>query len=287
MRRLTIIVTIAIIAASLAIGIYLVSSVGASGIDMKDNVAVSATDMTTIHQLSLQPYGPANGSGLAKVYSYTGTPFASSGKPIVVYIGAEYCQYCAVSRWGLILALERFGNLSGLEFMTSSADEFDLPTFTFVHAHYVSQYLVFQAYEEEDRSRNTLSVPPNNYSTIWSSVNGRSFPFVDFNNKYVLKGSLIGNPTTIQNRNWTRIFNEISTGDAVGQEIKESANMITSVICKITGGAPGGVCSASPINTITSALAGPFGQSIAVAWPNHFTTFVGAAPRNQAAQRAR
>jgi len=32
----------------------------------------------------------------------------------VVYIGAEYCPYCAVERWPLIVALNRFGTLTNL-----------------------------------------------------------------------------------------------------------------------------------------------------------------------------
>ena len=266
MRRLTIIVTVVIIAASLAIGIYLVSTLGGSG-NKVDDTQVASADMATLHQLSMQPYGPSNGTGLAKVYSYSGTAF-SSVKPIVVYVGAEYCQFCAISRWGLVLALDRFGNFSGLEYMHSSAGEFNLATFTFVHAKYTSQYFTFQAYEAADRNGGTLSPPPTNYTTIWQSVNSESFPFVDFNNKFVLKGSLIGDPTIIQNRNYSQIFADIRSGDSVGQEILASANMITGVICKMTGGVPAGVCTASPINSITSALAAPGVGSISIVPPS-------------------
>ncbi|MEM3791396.1 MAG: DUF929 family protein, partial [Candidatus Micrarchaeaceae archaeon] len=42
------------------------------------------------------------------------------GKPAVVYIGAEYCPFCAAERWALIIALMRFGNLSNISYMVSS-----------------------------------------------------------------------------------------------------------------------------------------------------------------------
>src|SRR6185312_6914517 len=32
----------------------------------------------------------------------------SKGLPEVVYVGAEYCPYCAAERWGTIIALDRF-----------------------------------------------------------------------------------------------------------------------------------------------------------------------------------
>src|SRR5581483_1419549 len=38
-----------------------------------------------------------------------------NGRPEVLYIGAEYCPYCASERWSLIAALSRFGSFSGLE----------------------------------------------------------------------------------------------------------------------------------------------------------------------------
>jgi hypothetical protein len=262
MRRLTIILTVVVIAASLGVGIYLVSvATSGSGIDKMDRVALSSADSATLYHLSLQPYGPTPGAGIGTVTAYSGTPFTLGGKPIVVYIGAEYCEYCAVTRWGLILALERFGNFTGLQYMTSSVPDLDLPTFTFVNSHYTSNYLVFQPYEDEDRAQASLSPPPSNYSTIWTAENHNSFPFIDFGNKYVAASSLIGNPQIIQNKNWTQVFADVSTGTTDGLLIKESANLITGVLCKLTGGSPGAVCGASPIGTITSSLASPLSAS--------------------------
>ena len=44
----------------------------------------------------------------------TGAPLTSGGKPEMLYIGAEYCPYCAAERWAMIVALSRFGTFSGL-----------------------------------------------------------------------------------------------------------------------------------------------------------------------------
>ena len=35
------------------------------------------------------------------------------GKPEVLYMGGEYCPYCAAERWAMAAALSRFGTLSG------------------------------------------------------------------------------------------------------------------------------------------------------------------------------
>src|SRR5205823_15010475 len=44
-----------------------------------------------------------------------------SGKPEVLYIGAEYCPFCAAERWSLVYALARFGTFKGLLLSTSSS----------------------------------------------------------------------------------------------------------------------------------------------------------------------
>lgn len=63
--------------------------------------------------------------------------FSSNGKPAVIFVGAEWCPYCAVERWSLIIALLRFGNFSNLEYMLSSSTDIypNTPTFTFVMVH--------------------------------------------------------------------------------------------------------------------------------------------------------
>ncbi|HSR26568.1 MAG TPA: DUF929 family protein, partial [Candidatus Eisenbacteria bacterium] len=44
-----------------------------------------------------------------------------TGRPEVLYVGAEYCPYCAAERWPLIVALSRFGTFSGVRAAASSA----------------------------------------------------------------------------------------------------------------------------------------------------------------------
>lgn len=51
----------------------------------------------------------------------TGQPaLASHGRPELVYVGAEYCPFCAAERWPLAVALGRFGTFSRLG-LTDSA----------------------------------------------------------------------------------------------------------------------------------------------------------------------
>ena len=63
-----------------------------------------------------------------------GTLLTSGGKPQVVYVGAEYCPYCAAERWAMTIALSRFGTFSGLHFIHSAPSPEiypNTPTLTF------------------------------------------------------------------------------------------------------------------------------------------------------------
>lgn len=141
------------------------------------------------------------------------------------------------------MALMRFGNFTGLEHMTASAAEGDYPTFVFAASRYTSNYLVFQPYEVYDRAGNQLDTVPANYpSADWQYGNSK-IPFLDFAGEYVISGPNLSNPGLLGTKNWTQIISSIQTGDTLGSQIKQAANVLTAVICKITGEKPTSVCS--------------------------------------------
>src|SRR5207302_7512423 len=79
-----------------------------------------------------------------------------TGKPQILYIGAEYCPFCAAERWSLIVALSRFGTFQHLQLTTSSASDLypNTSTFTFYRSAYTSPYLDFQSVEEATRDQD-------------------------------------------------------------------------------------------------------------------------------------
>ena len=90
----------------------------------------------------------------------SGSALNVDGKTAVVYVGADYCPYCAVTRWSLIIALMRFGNFTNLHYMQSSATDnpADVPTFTFYGSNYTGA-LAFQYAEIENRNGTPLQTP--------------------------------------------------------------------------------------------------------------------------------
>src|SRR4051812_39000218 len=41
-------------------------------------------------------------------------PLTQGEKPLILYVGAEYCPFCAAERWSLVQALSRFGTFHDL-----------------------------------------------------------------------------------------------------------------------------------------------------------------------------
>ena len=114
--------------------------------------------------------GDGSGSVTAKPTTISGAALTANGKPEVLYMGAEYCPYCAAERWAMIVALSRFGTFSGLATVHSAAangagqaePDPNTPTWTFVNAKYTSKYLTFSTVEEQtnipDRSTGTYTL---------------------------------------------------------------------------------------------------------------------------------
>jgi Domain of unknown function (DUF929) len=246
-RRVTITIVVAAILLLLIVGFYYAYE-ASNAISRYDGEPLTHTDLATLRQLSGLPYGPPSSSMLSSVKTLNGIPLTSGGKPVVVYIGADYCMYCAAQRWSIVLALMRFGNVSGLKYMSSSPSEGDYPTFTFQSATYTSKYFVFQGFEQADRNSQPLQTVPSNYTAVFSQY-GSAYPFLNFGDQYVISGALW--PPSTLGSNWTSVFTAVKTNSTLGTEVKAGANVITALICKLTNNDPAAVCDAYPISTIT------------------------------------
>ena len=66
-----------------------------------------------------------------------------AGKPRVLYVGAEYCPYCAAQRWAVAAALSRFGTFADLSETASATDDIhpDTATLSFHGSSYTSEYV--------------------------------------------------------------------------------------------------------------------------------------------------
>jgi Domain of unknown function (DUF929) len=199
--------------------------------------------------------GTANSTLIKPVSGSTLT--GATGKPEVMYLGAEFCPYCAAQRWPLIIALSRFGTFSGLQTTTSSSS-IEYPntiTFTFRSATFTSQYIDFHSVETLDRDQNQLQTPSATDQQLLDRYDpGGTIPFLDFGNHYASTGAYYL-PDVISGMSWLALADTLKQPDSTqAKAIIGSANLITAAICKLNGDQPGSVCASATIQNLEKNL---------------------------------
>lgn len=180
-------------------------------------------------------------------------PLTSGGKPEVLYMGAEYCPFCAAERWALIAALSRFGTFSGVQTFTSS--ESAVPTFTFRDASYSSQYVSLRTRELYDNDHNRLQAPTGQEAALLDRY-ATGYPFVDFGNRLSFDGATY-DYSVLTDMTWGDITGALGNADSdQAKAILGSANLIDASICKLTGDQPADVCSDPVIRSLEHQLPG-------------------------------
>jgi thiol-disulfide isomerase/thioredoxin len=187
----------------------------------------------------------------------TGPALVASGKPEMLYIGAEWCPYCAAERWAMAVALSRFGSFTPLNGVHSSPTDVypNTATLTFYGSTYTSKYLVFTPIENQDVNHNLLQTPTAAQQALWAKYEppGNSYPFIDIGNRFVAATTY--NPQVLQGLSWNQIAADLhNPSSPVAQGAVGSANLFTAAICKITGNAPASVCTAAPIPALQSKI---------------------------------
>jgi len=191
----------------------------------------------------------------------TGAPLTADGKPRVLYVGAEYCPYCAAERWALAVALSRFGTLSGLgETSSSPTDVYpNTATLSFHGADYTSQYLSLTAKEIESNQAVGNGYAPLDTldpadSTLFENVGQGSFPFIDIGGKYKISGASY-DPSVLQGKTQAQIAAALSDPKSpIAKSVDGTANVITAALCRVTGNQPANVCTSAGVTAAGKAL---------------------------------
>jgi hypothetical protein len=186
-----------------------------------------------------------------------------AGKPGAVFIGGEFCPYCAAERWALVMAFSKFGTFSGLKETTSSPWDTDpaTATFSFYGSTYQSPYVTFDTSEHESNdttglgTRTVLQPLTSLESRLWAKYdNPEGFPFLDIGNKYfVLAPSY--DPAVLSGLDQNDIASKLTNPkDPVTQAIVGTANYVTAAICATTGQKPASACSPAGIGKAAKGL---------------------------------
>jgi hypothetical protein len=223
--------------------------------------AVVARQISRVPAATFDSVGPGPATGLKSV---SGQPeLTLDGKPELLYMGGEYCPFCAAERWAIAAAISRFGTLSGLHFIHSSPTDVyaSTPALSFYKSRYTSRYLAFAAVEwyseRADASTPTgyayLQQPTTQQAALFSRYGG-SFPFVDIGNRYLVPEAQYI-PSALAGLSWAQVAADMrNPSGPVGRDIDGAANMITAAICKLTHGQPVGVCSSAGVRAADHSI---------------------------------
>ncbi len=182
---------------------------------------------------------------------------APSAQPLVLYIGADYCPFCAGLRWPLVLTLMRFGELSDLRYTRSaSRDVFpNTATFSFSDASYKSDYIRLEAVEIQDRDGKALEKPTAAQRATFTRYNDRgSIPFLYLGGRYVEVGAPF-TPGVFKGLDWQQIAAQLGQGgNAAWQDVMSETDLLSAALCRLTKGAPAEVCKAPAVAAATTHL---------------------------------
>lgn len=214
-----------------------------------DGLQDAITTITNPDVAMLQKVGI--GTITKKMRYVNGQPIAdASGKPVFLFVGAEFCPFCAAQRWATIVALSRFGTFGQLTPVTTV--EAGLPSFSFHHITYQSDLIELQTREIKDNQfpfpqpYETMTPLQSQLVQKYDVPPNAGIPFVDVNNKYVSVGSYY-DPDDLQVSSYREVNNQLHAPQSkIAQGIYGSANYLTAAICEVTSDKPASVCT-SPL----------------------------------------
>ena len=266
MAVLAIVITFVVVKVESRPGTAPVASNGPTGASLASlvrdvtTIPAGTLDRVGAGQISRSSIGTVNSQGGGYLAHVSGPLLTSGGKPEVLYVGAEYCPFCAAQRWATIVALSRFGTFSGLSTVHSSTTDTpsDIPSWTFYGSKYTSKYLTFVPVEETKnyRTGNSASlnvgyVPLQNPTSAEQELIGKYdgaagyIPFLDIGNSYVQVGDLPPyGPQLLQGLSWGQIASAMrDPSSEIAQCVDASANYLTAAILKLTGNSPVALCT--------------------------------------------
>lgn len=199
------------------------------------------------------------GTSAGKPKAAGGPALTIGGHPEVLFIGAEFCPYCAAERWPLVQALSRFGTFSGLKTVHSASNDVypNTATFSFYGATYRSDVVSFTGREVQTVDGKSLEQPTAAETTLWKKFTGQgSYPFLDIAGRYVFTTPSY-DPGVLGGLTATEIASQLADPTSkVAKAVDGAANVLTAAICQATNNAPASVCTAPGVIAAAKTLNG-------------------------------
>ncbi|MBA3826032.1 MAG: DUF929 family protein [Ktedonobacterales bacterium] len=185
----------------------------------------------------------------------------SKGLPVVLYVGGQFCPFCAAERWSIVSAFSRFGTFSGLDLISSS--ESNISTFDFAKSTYTSQYVDLQAIEVLDQNSQPLHTLTAEQQKVFDTYDGPPYsptksgvPFISYGNQFVTISSGYS-PEDISGLTWDNISGTLTDPtNPIALKILGNANYLTAAVCTLTKDQPASVCKTQTTQDIEKTIKG-------------------------------
>jgi hypothetical protein len=212
------------------------------------------------------------GTGTAQVtpQKIPAPPLASNGKPEILYIGAEYCPFCAAERWAMATALSRFGTLQNVGETTSSPNDVypSTPTLSFSGASLKSSLVSFVPrevasnkvvngqYQPLDKLTAAQQAIVSKYNAPPYQKQSGTIPFIDIGGRYLISGASY-NPQVLHGKTHQQIADALSDPTSpIAKAVDGTANLITATVCQLTNQQPTSVCQSTGVKAAAAQLSG-------------------------------
>jgi len=173
-------------------------------------------------------------------------PLAEDGKPIVFFMGAQFCPFCAAERWAFVRATSRFGTWTGLGPLSSQAGS------------YRSDLVSLHHKEVADLEGNPLQPLVGIEQDLVNRYDpSGGFPFVATTGdpgQYTV--GLSYSPALLQGRRFADVQADVGADSTTpaSRAVNGEADAITALICRLTNNQPATVCGQASIRGLEASL---------------------------------
>lgn len=183
------------------------------------------------------------------------------GKPVLFFMGGQFCPFCAADRWAFVKATSRFGTWTNLQPLHSKGgtDGFaSLPTYNLVGARFQSDLLSLHHKEVADVHGNQLEGLQGVENDLVNAYDPEgSIPLTVAGGKggqYTVGPAF--SPGLIQGQNFDQLHADVDADrpTAAVRAIDAEAEAMTALLCKLTGGQPASVCSSPAIQSLSAQV---------------------------------
>jgi thiol-disulfide isomerase/thioredoxin len=208
--------------------------------------------------------GAGSTSGLPTLVKNPPALTDSAGLPRVLYVGAEWCPFCAGERWSTAVALSRFGTFAGLQMTSSSSTDVhpSTATLSFYQSTFTGTQVAFTPYEtatNDNKPLQTVAAADQKIDDTYNAppyvTNKGAIPFLDVGGKYVFSGASY-DVSVLSGLTQEQIAKDLSDqGSPVAKAIVGGANLLTAAICDVLPAPAPAVCSTAGVQAAASKLA--------------------------------